>query len=781
MATKRPIGTIFVDFDANFIPVTKAQEKLRADAGTTGIFIEDSFRKVGIKSSAEMDLMRQKITNGFEQIRAHSQSTANDIMRAERAKNDQLARLNEQQFGKQISMVDSLKANWIAASAAIVGAWMLVNKAVAMMDQGAKALQVESSFKIMADAAGVSSERMIDAMKAATRETIDDSDMMQKAVKLMTLGFDPAQIERFSAVVITASQIAGTTAAQAFDELGDAIANRTPKALVRMGAVTREQMKIVTEAIEAGAESTALYELAMANLELKQKMLSGTQDAATISLQRFHAQVNETAETAGKLVIRLGQIWWGMAQVAGSAFLQLGGEDWGAELERRGEANILGIADAIEKATKAEIAGKKATVDAQMAKLKATADAKETATAAKKAQEDYIKGEVAAVEAQIALDDKLARYELENIAAVAKARADAVKQLQDVYTQATAAYKKHIDEIAKIDADARAAKEGTSDILGQIRREGMTPAEVFADREKTAQEKLTEALTLTGKEQADALKAVQREYGALAQEAAKAAKETAAATAESKKSADFTWDQYQSMAGQRSEAGKAFWGEPGPSDSRGTSAGAFMQSLAAIPFGQAGQSAKQIAQADAQKLAETVKQIGTQIAQSYSTARAEASGAAREAEKIVDASKLTLELLGKEAEAADNLAAAFQRAAEAAASLNAAKMAGAMAPVSGEESWTQTLGEEWQDVADSIVDAIRNPEDGGEGYARGGTIPGPIGAPVIIKAHAGETVLPVGTSGGNLLINVSLDGRAIAGAIRIPLQEAIARGKIQVG
>ena len=198
--------------------------------------------------------------------------------------------------------ISKMKSQWMGVSASIYAAYAVIQKGIALMDEGARATQQESSFKIMADEAGVNSARMIASMQAATRETIDDSDLMQKASKLMLAGYNPEQIERFSKVVITASQYAGTTASEAFDSLGDAIANRTPKALVLLGAVTREQMKVVSEAIKNGADSMSLYELAMSNLELKYLRLMGTQDQETISMQRFHAEVKDTGETLGKML-----------------------------------------------------------------------------------------------------------------------------------------------------------------------------------------------------------------------------------------------------------------------------------------------------------------------------------------------------------------------------------------------------------------------------------------------------------------------------------------------
>jgi hypothetical protein len=400
----KPVGTIFVELDLDASRYTKGQQKLLQDAQSTTLNIEQNFKNLGIKSAAEMDLMRAKIKNSFDMIANSSKATANDIIRAEEAKNAKLKSINTQQFGEQIGAIDYLKKNWIAASAAIASAAVVIHKAMAYIEEGAKAMQVESAFKIMAESAGVNAEHLISSMKKATRETIDDSAMMQKAIKLMTLGYNPEQIERFSKVVITASQIAGTSAAEAYDELADAIGNRAPKALVRMGAVTREQMGIVNAAIEAGADSSALYELAMVNLELKMKMLQGTQDQVAISLQRMKARSEETTEAIGKgLIVALDFAYRSFEYLAAGVmglvsayaryremvYMVMGDEKQAADnrfvanvawetrmdLLKRATESIMDNADAGKRATKEEIDGAKAKVDAQVEGLKATAEA----------------------------------------------------------------------------------------------------------------------------------------------------------------------------------------------------------------------------------------------------------------------------------------------------------------------------------------------------------------------------------------------------------------------
>ena len=143
------------NLDLDTTRYTRGQQQLLRDATTTTLNIEQNFKNLGVRSSAEMDLMRQKITNSYDMIANSAKATANDILRAEEAKNAKLKALDDQQGIRHTSFIEKVKANWMAGAAAIVVAWELANKAVEAMTEAAKALQIESSFKIMAESSGV--------------------------------------------------------------------------------------------------------------------------------------------------------------------------------------------------------------------------------------------------------------------------------------------------------------------------------------------------------------------------------------------------------------------------------------------------------------------------------------------------------------------------------------------------------------------------------------------------------------------------------------------------
>jgi TP901 family phage tail tape measure protein len=59
-------------------------------------------------------------------------------------------------------------------------------------------------------------------------------------------------------------------------------------------------------------------------------------------------------------------------------------------------------------------------------------------------------------------------------------------------------------------------------------------------------------------------------------------------------------------------------------------------------------------------------------------------------------------------------------------------------------------------------------------FARGGTVPGPVGAPQLAMVHGGERVIPVGAGGGGPTVVVNISGNTIIG--ELDLEETAVRG-----
>ena len=100
----------------------KGQQKLLKDATTTSLSIEDNFKKLGIKTSAEYRPMRAKIGQRLPVDRPRPPRHGQRHRPGRGAERQTSSDINDQQFGKQRSIIDSkLKSHWIGVSVAIAG------------------------------------------------------------------------------------------------------------------------------------------------------------------------------------------------------------------------------------------------------------------------------------------------------------------------------------------------------------------------------------------------------------------------------------------------------------------------------------------------------------------------------------------------------------------------------------------------------------------------------------------------------------------------------------
>lgn len=129
------VGTIFAEVGLDFQPYSQAQKRLLKEATSTTLNIEKSYKDLGIKSAKEFDLMRAKVQNAYNRITSDARTSADDIVRAEKAKAEQLKKINEEQFGRQTSLLESLKSNWLAYSAAAIAAVYAIKKTVDLVGQ----------------------------------------------------------------------------------------------------------------------------------------------------------------------------------------------------------------------------------------------------------------------------------------------------------------------------------------------------------------------------------------------------------------------------------------------------------------------------------------------------------------------------------------------------------------------------------------------------------------------------------------------------------------------
>lgn len=126
---KKPVGKIFVELDLDKTKYEAGLGKVKGKGKKTATDIEKAWKVMGKKSEQTYDQMRANVNKNYNIIKNHAKSTANDIVRAERAKAAKIARINEQQFGKQKKLIDQAKQHWMAYAAAVAG-FIIVGKKI---------------------------------------------------------------------------------------------------------------------------------------------------------------------------------------------------------------------------------------------------------------------------------------------------------------------------------------------------------------------------------------------------------------------------------------------------------------------------------------------------------------------------------------------------------------------------------------------------------------------------------------------------------------------------
>jgi hypothetical protein len=188
MMADHSIGKIFVELDLDPSKYMKGLQGIHKDASVVTLDVEKNFKDLGIKSSQHFDLLRAKAENAYQGIKHSSLSSANDIVRAEEAKNAKLTQLNEQQFGKQRSIIDTLKTHWIAASAAVIASVALIGKAYgALKSAAALTNDIERQARVL----GMSTDALQKLQYTAKMADVEAVSLAQ-GVKLLSRNMEDA-------------------------------------------------------------------------------------------------------------------------------------------------------------------------------------------------------------------------------------------------------------------------------------------------------------------------------------------------------------------------------------------------------------------------------------------------------------------------------------------------------------------------------------------------------------------------------------------------------------
>lgn len=315
MAKGHSVGTVFVEVGLDFQPYTRAQKRLLKDATSTTLNIEANFKKLGIKSAKEFDLMRKSAENAFNRIKNSSKVTANDIVRAEKAKAQQIKRIQEQQFGVQKSLLTRLKENWLAAAAAITIAWVAVNKAVGAIKNVTMAAARFETLGVVMEVVGRNAGFGKDQMEGFSQGLQKAGISMLASRQVLTV-MAQAQIDLNKSVELgriaqDAAVIGNINSSEALKSLIRGIQTANIRVLRTIGINVSWEQSYAKAAKTLGRTVSSLTLTEKAQIRLNAVLEQGS---------RIAGSYEAAMETAGKKVLSLERHFENLKVRAGEAF-----------------------------------------------------------------------------------------------------------------------------------------------------------------------------------------------------------------------------------------------------------------------------------------------------------------------------------------------------------------------------------------------------------------------------------------------------------------------------
>jgi hypothetical protein len=505
------VGRIFVELDLDSTRYMKSQRTLLQEAKSGATTLEKNFKNLGIKSGATFDLMRAQAVQSLEAIKRSGKATTDDIIRAEKAKNETINRLNEQQFGKHTSLLSSLKSNWLATTAAITASIMALQKAWNYAEQAAQYEQSSAAFYSMMQSMGKNAEAEFAKINKASAGLIDKKTLTEASNRALSLGIPIEKVADLLEIARAKARDMGISTSQAFNDIATGVGRASPLILDNLGLVMK-----VGSANKAMAASLGKTVGELTDQEKKTAILNTTLDAGKEALTRYDLATKTTKEKMETLTATIKDL----QLVLGQGLIRAAAGTVGAFQYMAG--GILGLVSAYSRY--------RALVYDMIGNEKKQQENLLNATAAWEAREALIKSAKDNFEAMVASADDLSKAMAQN-ATVAietgrgrgieeatkedtKAHELAVdlyikdearkwEELEKYYKEYYAGLNKALDQeiaVAKANVEAelqmmKDIEEGVKASMKTIEKETGTTEEIIETRTETMADKMADAFS----------------------------------------------------------------------------------------------------------------------------------------------------------------------------------------------------------------------------------------------------------------------------------------------
>lgn len=293
MAGGSKLGSIYVELSLDDKIYKQKLASMPADAQATTKGLETSWRSLGVKTNQYFDDSRKAAENAYKLIEKSGKYTEEELARAKKAASEKINQLNEQQFGKETSLLTTLKSHYVAVTAAIAVAVGAISKAWELAKAGADYKEQEGILDNLARKYDTTAGDIVDAMEEASDGLVSRADLMNIALGGLAKGLDPTQMTKLADAALLLGDTVGLNATDALNQLTTALETGRTKGLklflgsaIDLEAEFGELYSSMTEADKA----TALYNITIMQAQKLQAQMTGEVSDAGDKIESLEAK-----------------------------------------------------------------------------------------------------------------------------------------------------------------------------------------------------------------------------------------------------------------------------------------------------------------------------------------------------------------------------------------------------------------------------------------------------------------------------------------------------------
>jgi len=290
------LGQIFVELDLDFSKFEKNQYKLLQSAKEASTSVEKNWQNLGVKSDNIFNAMRASAENSYNMIKNHAGSSTAEIARAHAAMNAKIQAANREQFGTHESMLSKFKSNWLAVTAAVTAAIMIMRKAWNLAEEYNEYAEMKVGLQALAMQYGVTAEAMIQMTKAASGMQLSMKEAGEMSARALTTGLNPQQIATFTEQAERLTGTLGGKMVDAFAAMEEAAGSGNSKAL--------RQYKIYIDLNDVVKEYAAKHKMLASEIDqttLVQIRENAIMEVARLNIEKMGPAMDSAAASMNKL------------------------------------------------------------------------------------------------------------------------------------------------------------------------------------------------------------------------------------------------------------------------------------------------------------------------------------------------------------------------------------------------------------------------------------------------------------------------------------------------